>query len=75
MLEIKNIEKTWVVTFNEDEAKPELMEALFAKAHIESIVQNSEMTQEQADELAKKAKASYWEANKDWILKKIEKNL
>lgn len=73
MLEIKNIDNTWVVTFSEDEAKPELMEALLAKAHIESIVQNSELTQEQADELSKEVKASYWEANKDWILKKINK--
>lgn len=75
MFEINKIDNTWVVTFSEDQATPEFMEALYAKAHIESIVQNSELTKEQANELSNEVKASYWEANKDWILKKIGKNL
>lgn len=74
MFDINKTGKTWEVRFSEDEASPELLSALFAKAEIENVLKDSKLTKEQADELANEVKASYWEANKDWILKKINKD-
>ena len=73
MFEIKNIGKTWEVRFSEDETSPEFISALFAKAEIENILKDSKLTKEQVEELSKEVKESYWNANKDWILKRIGK--
>ena len=73
MFEIKNTDKTWEVKLNTDEDINELLSSRVPKMDIEAILSESKMTQEQADELAKEVKASYWQNNKDWILKRIGK--
>lgn len=73
MFEIKNIDKTWEVRFTEDEANPEIISALFAKAEIENILNDSKLTKDKVDELSKEIKDSYWNTNKEWILNRIGK--
>ncbi len=71
MFEINKIDKTLEVILNSDEAIQELLSTYVPKMDLETLIKESKLTQEQANELSKEVKTSYWEANKEWILKKL----
>jgi hypothetical protein len=62
------------VSFPTDELQPEEIERIISLLKVALIASKSKMTADEAEAISEEIKASWWEKNKDRILKMIEQN-
>lgn len=71
MLEIEQQEDVFTFRFKREDISEDFLRRLFTKLRIEQLLEKGRMTEEQAWQQSEEIKESWWNENKDWILKKI----
>jgi hypothetical protein len=62
------------LSFPNDELRPEEIKEIVSLLRVALIARKSKMTVEEAEAISEDIKASWWNGNRDRILKMIEKN-
>jgi hypothetical protein len=62
------------VSFPTDELQPDEIDRIVSLLKVAVIARKSKMTVDEAEAISEEIKASWWEKNKDRILKMIEQN-
>ena len=71
MIEIKKEQKRYTVSFPESLVDQSYVEKFIAYLRYAEITSNSELSEEDALRLSDELKSSWWQANRDSILKRI----
>lgn len=71
MLQVKEQDGNWVITIPKDRIGKDFVLRFLERLELENLLQQSALTEEQAQQLSEELKTGWWEANKEAVLRKI----
>lgn len=71
MINIKTQDGNWVITIPKEQIGEAFVLRFLERLEFENIIENSEMTKEQAEELSESIKENWWKENRERILAKM----
>ena len=72
MLQVKEQDGNWVITIPKDRIGKDFVLRFLERLELENLLQQSALTEEQAQQLSEELKTGWWEANKEATLRKIK---
>ncbi len=72
MLQVKEQDGNWVITIPKDRIGKDFVLRFLERLELENLLQQSALTDEQAQQLSEELKTTWWEANKEAMLRKIK---
>jgi len=72
MLQVKEQDGNWVITIPKDRIGKDFVLRFLERLELENLLQQSALTEEQAQQLSEELKTGWWEANKEAVLRKME---
>ena len=64
MLQVKEQDGNWVITIPKDRIGKDFVLRFLERLELENLLQQSALTEEQAQQLSEELKSGWWEANK-----------
>jgi hypothetical protein len=72
MITVESIDNSTRVTIPKEDVSPERLRSFLDWLRLEAITRHSQLTEEQADQMAEEIKAEWWAKNKDRFLRPTE---
>ena len=73
MLQVKEQDGNWVITIPKDRIGKDFVLRFLERLELENLLQQSALTEEQAQQFSEELKTGWWEANKEATLRKIKR--